>query len=165
MNSLDAASMAMMFPIIHRTMRGRSGQKKRIAAQIIADFTDMAGDPEMLEPYSPCSTAAAVACGPVARRATYIARSIGKLIHVLGEDHFPDIVQQLCDATFAKSSGMEIWQCPGPLRVLVALGPDRLEGVIRSCCPRPRMSSGTCVREPCGCSPSCLRPWERISPT
>jgi hypothetical protein len=37
-NPIDAASLAMMFPIIYRSLKGRSGAHKKRAAQITGAF-------------------------------------------------------------------------------------------------------------------------------
>ena len=50
-NPVDAASLAMIFPIVHRSLRGRSGMHKRRAAQITADIVHMVEDAQDLVPY------------------------------------------------------------------------------------------------------------------
>ena len=50
-NPIDAASLAMIFPIVYRSLRGRSGAHKKRAAQITADMTHMVSTPTDLIPY------------------------------------------------------------------------------------------------------------------
>lgn len=43
-NPIDAASLALIFPIVHRSLRGRSGAQKRKAAQITATNAIIGGN-------------------------------------------------------------------------------------------------------------------------
>ena len=109
MNPIDAASLAMMFPIIYRSLKGRSGAHKKRAAQITADMTHMVSQPADLVPYlrqlTPQLETLLTDAFPEVRLTS--ARSLGRLVRALGEEHFPDTVKTLCAGLFAKTDSVE----------------------------------------------------------
>ena len=144
-NPVDAASLAMIFPIVHRSLRGRSGMHKRKAAQITADMVHMVEDPLDLVPYLrqlvPQLEKLLTDAVPDVRLTS--ARSLGRLVRGLGEEHFPDTVQTLCTGLFAKSSKVErSGHAQGLCEVLVALGPERLEGCVAELIPQSTHEMG-----------------------
>jgi HEAT repeat protein len=150
-NPIDAASLAMIFPILHRSLRGRSGAQKRRAAQITADMTHMVSTPTDLVPYLPRlvpQLESMLTDGSPEVRLTS-ARSLGRLVRSLGEEHFPETVKSLCTGLFAKSTSVErSGHAQGLCEVLVALGPERLERVVSELIPQaehenPHVREGT----------------------
>ena len=151
MNPIDAASLAMMFPIIYRSLKGRSGAHKKRAAQITADMTHMVSQPSDLVPYlrqlTPQLETLLTDAFPEVRLTS--ARSLGRLVRALGEEHFPDTVKTLCAGLFAKTDSVErSGHAQGLCEVLVALGPERLERVVGELVPQaehesPHVREGT----------------------
>ena len=138
-NPIDAASLAMIFPIVYRSLRGRSGAHKKRAAQITADMTHMVSTPTDLIPYlsrlSPQLEMLLTDASPEVRLTS--ARSLGRLVRSLGEEHFPETVKTLCTGLFAKSTSVErSGHAQGLCEVLVALGPERLEKVVDELIPQ-----------------------------
>ena len=150
-NPIDAASLALIFPIVHRSLRGRSGAQKRKAAQITADMTHMVSTPTDLVPYLPrlVPQVESMLTDPSPEVRLTCARSLGRLVRSLGEEHFPDTVKTLCTGLFAKTSSVErSGHAQGLCEVLVALGPERLERVIGELIPQaehesPHVREGT----------------------
>jgi hypothetical protein len=138
-NPVDAASLAMIFPIVNRSLRGRSGMYKSRAAQITADMVHMVEDSLDLVPYLrqlvPQLEKLLTDAVPDVRLTA--ARSLGRLVRGLGEEHFPETVRTLCTGLFAKSSKVErSGHAQGLCEVLVALGPERLEGCVAELIPQ-----------------------------
>lgn len=112
---------------------------KRRAAQITADMVHMVEDPLDLVPYLrqlvPQLEKLLTDAVPDVRLTS--ARSLGRLVRGLGEEHFPETVRTLCTGLFAKSSKVErSGHAQGLCEVLVALGPERLEGCVAELIPQ-----------------------------
>ena len=50
-NTVDAASLALIVPVVHRGLRDRSGDVKKRAARIVGNMCQLINDPKVL----PCS--------------------------------------------------------------------------------------------------------------
>lgn len=50
-NSIDAPSLALLVPIVHRGLRERSADTKKRAAQIVGNMCSLVTDPKDMTPY------------------------------------------------------------------------------------------------------------------
>lgn len=46
-NALDAASLALIVPVVHRGLRDRSGDAKKKAARIVGDMCELINEPKV----------------------------------------------------------------------------------------------------------------------
>ena len=51
MNSVDAPSLALIVPIVHRGLRERSSETKKKAAQIVGNMCSLVTEPKDMLPY------------------------------------------------------------------------------------------------------------------
>lgn len=51
MNSIDAPSLALLVPIVHRGLRERSAETKKKAAQIAGNMCSLVTEPKDMIPY------------------------------------------------------------------------------------------------------------------
>lgn len=51
MNSIDAPSLALLVPIVHRGLRERSAETKKKAAQIVGNMCSLVTEPKYMIPY------------------------------------------------------------------------------------------------------------------
>ena len=50
-NSIDAPSLALLVPIVHRGLRERSAETKKKAAQIVGNMCSLVTEPKDMIPY------------------------------------------------------------------------------------------------------------------
>ena len=52
-NTVDAASLALIVPVVHRGLRDRSGDAKKKAARIVGDMCELINEPKVQLPALP----------------------------------------------------------------------------------------------------------------
>ena len=57
-NTVDAASLALIVPVVHRGLRDRSGDAKKKAARIVGDMCELINEPKVCNCPAACSLAA-----------------------------------------------------------------------------------------------------------
>ncbi|XWS64788.1 hypothetical protein CRYUN_Cryun05aG0033900 [Craigia yunnanensis] len=139
-NSIDAPSLALLVPIVHRGSRERSADTKKKAAQIVGNMCSLVTEPKDMIPYIGLllPEVKKVLVDPIPEVRSVAARAIGSLIRGMGEENFPDLVPWLFDTLKSDNGNVE---CSGAAQglseVLAALGTTYFENVlpdiIRNC--------------------------------
>ncbi|KAJ4845080.1 hypothetical protein Tsubulata_039395 [Turnera subulata] len=139
-NSIDAPSLALLVPIVHRGLRERSAETKKKAAQIVGNMCSLVTEPNDMIPYIGLllPEVKKVLVDPIPEVRSVAARAIGSLIRGMGEDNFPDLVPWLFDTLKSDTSNVErSGAAQGLSEVLAALGKEYFENVlpdiIRNC--------------------------------
>ncbi|KAH7543347.1 hypothetical protein FEM48_Zijuj02G0174600 [Ziziphus jujuba var. spinosa] len=145
-NSIDAPSLALLVPIVHRGLRERSADTKKKAAQIAGNMCSLVTEPKDMIPYIGLllPEVKKVLVDPIPEVRSVAARAIGSLIRGMGEENFPDLVPWLLDTLKSDNSNVErSGAAQGLSEVLAALGTEYFEhllpDIIRSC-SHPRAS-------------------------
>ncbi|XP_042987937.1 protein ILITYHIA isoform X4 [Carya illinoinensis] len=139
-NSIDAPSLALLVPIVHRGLRERSADTKKRAAQIVGNMCSLVTDPKDMTPYIGLllPEVKKVLVDPIPEVRSVAARALGSLIRGMGEENFPDLVPWLFDTLKSDNSNVErSGAAQGLSEVLAALGTTYFEHVlpdiIRNC--------------------------------
>ncbi|XP_022719011.1 protein ILITYHIA isoform X2 [Durio zibethinus] len=139
-NSIDAPSLALLVPIVHRGLRERSADTKKKAAQIVGNMCSLVTEPKDMIPYIGLllPEVKKVLVDPIPEVRSVAARAIGSLIRGMGEENFPDLVPWLFDTLKSDNSNVErSGAAQGLSEVLAALGTEYFENVlpdiIRNC--------------------------------
>ncbi|KAL8159190.1 hypothetical protein V2J09_000727 [Rumex salicifolius] len=139
-NSIDAPSLALLVPIVHRGLRERSAETKKKAAQIGGNMCSLVTEPRDMIPYIGLllPEVKKVLVDPIPEVRSVAARAIGSLIKGMGEENFPDLVPWLFDMLKSDSSNVErSGAAQGLSEVLAALGTQYFEkylpDIIRNC--------------------------------
>ncbi|XP_059439580.1 protein ILITYHIA isoform X2 [Corylus avellana] len=139
-NSIDAPSLALLVPIVHRGLRERSAETKKKAAQIVGNMCSLVTDAKDMIPYIGLllPEVKKVLVDPIPEVRSVAARALGSLIRGMGEENFPDLVPWLFDTLKSDNSNVErSGAAQGLSEVLAALGTVYFEHVlpdiIRNC--------------------------------
>ncbi|KAK6156422.1 hypothetical protein DH2020_010670 [Rehmannia glutinosa] len=139
-NTVDAPSLALLVPIVHRGLRERSAETKKKAAQIAGNMCSLVTEPKDMIPYIGLllPEVKKVLVDPIPEVRSVAARALGSLIRGMGEENFPDLVQWLLDTLKSDGSNVErSGAAQGLSEVLAALGTqyfeDILPDIIRNC--------------------------------
>ncbi|OWM67342.1 hypothetical protein CDL15_Pgr000794 [Punica granatum] len=139
-NSIDAPSLALLVPIVHRGLRERSADTKKKAAQIVGNMCSLVTEPKDMIPYIGLllPEVKKVLVDPIPEVRSVAARALGSLIRGMGEENFPDLVPWLLDTLKSDGSNVErSGAAQGLTEVLAALGVEYFENllpdVIRNC--------------------------------
>lgn len=134
-NTVDAPSLALIVPIVHRGLRERSSETKKKGAQIVGNMCSLVTEPKDMLPYLrlllPEVKKVVVATSqgfwmlsssvfmylflalcqvladPIPEVRTVAARALGSLIRGMGEENFKDLVPWLLDTLKSEASGVE----------------------------------------------------------
>ncbi|XP_071922276.1 protein ILITYHIA-like isoform X1 [Coffea arabica] len=158
-NSIDAPSLALLVPIVHRGLRERSAETKKKAAQIVGNMCSLVTEPKDMIPYIglllpevkkvPFHLTSLimwlndefwmfylfqikqVLVDPIPEVRTVAARALGSLIKGMGEENFPDLVSWLLDTLKSDGSNVErSGAAQGLSEVLAALGTNYFEDIL-----------------------------------
>lgn len=139
-NSIDAPSLALLVPIVHRGLRERSAETKKKAAQIAGNMCSLVTDPKDMLPYIGLllPEIKKVLVDPIPEVRSVAARAVGSLIRGMGEENFPDLVPWLLDTLKSDGSNVErSGAAQGLSEVVAALGTEYFEhllpDIIRNC--------------------------------
>lgn len=139
-NSIDAPSLALLVPIVHRGLRVRSADTKKRASQIVGNMCSLVTEPKDMIPYIGLllPEVKKVLVDPIPEVRSVAARAIGSLIGGMGEENFPDLVPWLFETLKSDNSNVErSGAAQGLSEVLAALGVEFFEHVfpdiIRNC--------------------------------
>ncbi|XP_019193921.1 PREDICTED: eIF-2-alpha kinase activator GCN1 isoform X18 [Ipomoea nil] len=108
-NTIDAPSLALLVPIVHRGLRERSAETKKKAAQIVGNMCSLVTEPKDMIPYIGLllPEVKKVLLDPIPEVRSVAARAIGSLIRGMGEENFPDLVPWLLDTLKSDGSNVE----------------------------------------------------------
>lgn len=139
-NSIDAPSLALLVPIVHRGLRERSAETKKKAAQIVGNMCSLVTEPKDMIPYIGLllPEVKKVLVDPIPEVRSVAARALGSLIKGMGEENFPDLVPWLLETLKSDGSNVErSGAAQGLSEVLAALGiqyfEDLLPDIIKNC--------------------------------
>ncbi|CAG8500654.1 3053_t:CDS:10 [Acaulospora colombiana] len=129
---IDAPSLALVMPILERGLKERSTEVKKKSSQIVGNMASLT-DVKDLTPYLtrilPCLKEVLVDPVPEARATA--AKSLGTLVEKLGEDKFPNIVNELIHTLKSDTSGVDRQgAAQGLSEILAGLGLERLDGLL-----------------------------------
>jgi HEAT repeat protein len=135
LHAIDAPSLALIVPILHRGLRDRIATTKRYGALIAGNMCSMINDPKDFLPYLPTliPDLQSAMLDPIPDVRSTSAKAIGSLTRGLGEDNLPGLrswlVEKLRDqaVTSAERSGA----AQGLTELLVAGGAEVVEDVMR----------------------------------
>ncbi|KAJ1694352.1 hypothetical protein LUZ63_011050 [Rhynchospora breviuscula] len=132
-NSIDAPSLALLVPIVHRGLRERGAETKKKAAQIVGNMCSLVTEPNDMIPYIGLllPEVKKVLVDPIPEVRSVAARAIGSLIRGMGEDNFPDLVSWLMETLKSDNSNVErSGAAQGLSEVLAALGNEYFERIL-----------------------------------
>ena len=135
LHAIDAPSLALIIPILHRGLRDRIASSKRYGALIAGNICTMVNEPKDLIPYLPTllPDLKFALLDPIPDVRSTSAKALGSLTRGLGEENLPELrswlIEQLCDdgVTSAERSGA----AQGLTEVLIAGGATIVEDVLR----------------------------------
>ncbi|KAJ1854303.1 translational activator of GCN4, partial [Coemansia sp. RSA 2703] len=129
---IDAASLALVVPVLQRGMRSRAASTKRTAAQIMGAMATLT-EPADLAPYlgELVPLVRGVLVDPVPEARATAAKALGALVQRLGEARFPSLVADLVRVLKSDASGVDrAGAAQGLSEVLAGIGLTRLEGLL-----------------------------------
>ncbi|KAK3010573.1 hypothetical protein RJ639_011979, partial [Escallonia herrerae] len=108
-NTIDAPSLALLVPIVHRGLRERSAETKKKAAQIVGNMCSLVTEPKDMIPYIGLllPEVKKVLVDPIPEVRSVAARALGSLIRGMGEENFTDLVPWLLDTLKSDGSNVE----------------------------------------------------------
>jgi len=108
-NTIDAPSLALLVPIVHRGLRERSADTKKKAAQIVGNMCSLVTEPKDMLPYISLMLPEVkkVLVDPIPEVRAVAARALGSLIRGMGEEKFPDLVPWLLETLKSDNSNVE----------------------------------------------------------
>ncbi|CAG8564220.1 8388_t:CDS:10, partial [Diversispora eburnea] len=129
---IDAPSLALVMPILERGLKERSTEVKKKSSQIVGNMASLT-DVKDLIPYLPrlLPSLKEVLVDPVPDARATAAKSLGTMIDKLGEDKFPNLVNELIHTLKSDISGVDRQgAAQGLSEVLAGLGLERLDGLL-----------------------------------
>ena len=129
---IDAPSLALLIPIIHRGMRERSADVKRKAAQIVGNMAILTEQTDLV-PYldTLLPNLKEILVDPVPEARATAAKAFGCMVEKLGEDKFPGLIEELKYTLKSDTSGVDrSGSAQGLCEIYAGLGVDRLDIVL-----------------------------------
>ncbi|GLC46160.1 hypothetical protein PLESTB_001196200 [Pleodorina starrii] len=132
-NTIDAPSLALIVPVVHRGLRDRSGDTKKRAARTVGSMCSLVNDAKDMGPYVPLlmPELQKSLVDPLPEVRAVSARAIGSLMKGMGQDTFGHLVPWLLETLASESSSVErSGAAQGLAEVLAVLGPDHLDALL-----------------------------------
>ena len=129
-HSIDAPSLALIVPVLHRGLRETDGDSKKSAALIVGNMCSMITDAKDILPYLNLllPRLQELLMDPIPQVRSVSATAMGKLVKGVGESHFPDVIPWLIESIMKDTSSVErSGTAQGLCQVLVALGAQKLD--------------------------------------
>jgi HEAT repeat protein len=134
LHAIDAPSLALIVPILHRGLRDRAAITKRYGALIAGNICTMINDPRDFVPYIPTliPDLKTILLDPIPDVRSIAAKALGSLTRGLGEDALPDLRPWLVERLRAEggSSAERSGAAQGLTEVLIASGTSVVESVM-----------------------------------
>ncbi|PRW50843.1 Translational activator GCN1 isoform A [Chlorella sorokiniana] len=128
-NTVDAPSLALIIPVVHRGLRDRSGDQKKRAARIVGNLCTLVNDPRDMQPYVPLllPELKAALVDPLPEVRATAAKALGSLVKDMGEDQLGGVVPWLLEKLRSEASAVErSGAAQGLAEVLAVQGPDQV---------------------------------------
>ena len=108
-NTIDAPSLALIVPVVHRGLRDRAGDTKRRAGRIVGNMCTLINDPKDMTPYVPLlmPELQKSLVDPLPEVRAVSARAMGSLLKGMGADAFSDLVPWLMALLRSEGSSVE----------------------------------------------------------
>ena len=136
LHAIDAPSLALIVPIVHRGLRDRGATVKRMAGLIAGNICTMISDPRDFLPYLPTllPDLQSALLDPIPDVRNTAAKALGTLARSLGDHILPELrpwlVQKLREKTC--SSAERSGAAQGLTEVLIASGTEVVDEVLRN---------------------------------
>jgi HEAT repeat protein len=134
LHAIDAPSLALIVPILHRGLRDRAATTKRYGALITGNICTMINDPRDFIPYIPTlmPDLKGSLLDPIPDVRSIVAKALGSLTRGLGEDALPDLRPWLLEhlRLEALSSAERSGAAQGLTEVLIASGNALVESLM-----------------------------------
>ena len=134
LHAIDAPSLALIVPILHRGLRDRAATTKRYGALITGNICTMINDPRDFIPYIPTlmPDLKGSLLDPIPDVRSIAAKALGSLTRGLGEDALPDLRPWLLEQLRLEglSSAERSGAAQGLTEVLIASGNDAVESLM-----------------------------------
>ncbi len=149
MHMIDAPSLALIVPLLHRGLLERSTATKKRAAQIIGNICSLADHKELV-PYLDIllPDLRGTLLDPIPEVRAVTAKALGSLIKGMGEEMFPDLIPWLLDGMKSDAGSVERQgAAQGLAEVLGGMDPSRFENllpeIVTLCAhPKPAVREG-----------------------
>ena len=144
-NTVDAASLALVVPVLVRGLRERSGDAKQRAARVAGAMASLVSTPADMEPYVPLllPEVRAALADPLPATRGAAAKTLGALLRGVGEATLGDLLPWLMDALHADGSSVErAGAAQGLAEVLAVLGGPHVAALL------PALVDGCASRSP-----------------
>ncbi|KAG2444413.1 hypothetical protein HXX76_001166 [Chlamydomonas incerta] len=132
-NTIDAPSLALIVPVVHRGLRDRSGDTKKRAARTVGSMCSLVNDAKDMGPYVPLlmPELQKSLVDPLPEVRAVSARAIGSLMKGMGQDAFGHLVPWLLETLSSEASSVErSGAAQGLAEVVAVLGPDHLDALL-----------------------------------
>ncbi|KAG2489371.1 hypothetical protein HYH03_012201 [Edaphochlamys debaryana] len=132
-NTIDAPSLALIVPVVHRGLRDRSGDTKKRAARTVGSMCTLVNDPKDMGPYVPLlmPELQKSLVDPLPEVRAVSARAVGSLMRGMGQEAFGSLVPWLLETLSSEASSVErSGAAQGLAEVLAVLGPAHLEALL-----------------------------------
>ncbi|XBW36536.1 hypothetical protein QEN19_002112 [Hanseniaspora menglaensis] len=129
---IDGPSLALIIHIIHRGMRERSANTKRLACKIVGNMAILVDSRDLIPYLSNLIEEVEVAMvDPVPNTRATAARALGALVERLGEEQFPGLIQKLL-ATLADTTktGDRLGSAQALAEIISGLGLSKLDEML-----------------------------------
>eukprot|EP00536_Pseudo-nitzschia_multiseries_P003235 jgi/Psemu1/185424/e_gw1.48.135.1 len=134
LHAIDAPSLALIVPILHRGLRDRAATTKRYGALITGNICTMINDPRDFIPYIPTlmPDLKSSLLDPIPDVRSIAAKALGSLTRGLGEDALPDLRPWLLEHLRLEnlSSAERSGAAQGLTEVLIASGNHIVESLM-----------------------------------
>jgi len=134
-HAIDAASLSLIVPVLHRGLRDRAATTKRYAALIAGNICTMINDPKDFIPYLPMllPDLKGVLLDPIPDCRSISAKALGSLTRSLGEATFPELRPWLIN-TLKSDKGTSVERsgaAQGLTEVICASGANLVDTVMK----------------------------------
>lgn len=129
---IDPPSLALVMPILERGLRERGTEIKTKSTQIVGNMASLTDQRDLI-PYLPILLPGVreVLVDPVPEARGTAAKALGGLVEKLGEDNFPELVNELLDMLKTDSGGVDRQgAAQGLSEVLAGLGLERMDALL-----------------------------------
>ncbi|KAL4444093.1 hypothetical protein ABPG75_011830 [Micractinium tetrahymenae] len=108
-NTVDAPSLALIIPVVHRGLRDRSGDLKKRAGRIVGNLCTLVNDPRDMAPYVPLllPEIKSALVDPLPEVRATAAKAMGSLVKDMGEEGLGGIIPWLLEKLRSEASAVE----------------------------------------------------------
>ena len=129
---IDGPSLALIIHIIHRGMRERSANTKRLACKIVGNMAILVDSRDLVPYLSTLIEEVEIAMvDPVPNTRATAARALGALVERLGEEQFPGLIDKLLSTLSDKEKvGDRLGSAQALAEILSGLGLSKLDELL-----------------------------------